>query len=109
MANVFKNYINSAVGTSPTGLACPAGGTITVIGMSLTNETASNIKVTSYVSDNSASKNGYLAYDAIIPPGGNFVVIGGDQKVVLESNDQLLSYSDTLSSFSIVISYMLTT
>ena len=103
MANVFKNYIASSVGDGGDTLTCPANSTITIIGMTLANITASNIKVGSYCATS------YLTYNTIITPGSSLIVVGGDQKVVLEAGDALSNYSDTNSSMDIVISYMLTT
>ena len=103
MANVFKNYIASSVGTGGDTLTCPANSTITIIGMTLANIITSNIKVTSYCAVT------YLTFETIITPGSSLIVVGGDQKVVLEAGDQLYNYSDTASSMDIVISYMLTT
>ena len=103
MANVFKNYIASSVGTGGDTLTCPANSTITIIGMTLANIITSNIKVTSY------STTTYLTFETIVTPGSSLIVVGGDQKVVLEAGDALSNYSDTNSSMDIVISYMLTT
>ena len=102
MANVFKNYIANGVGTSPTGLTC-SSGVITIIGMTIYNTTGANVKATSYIGAR------YVTYDSIIVPGATLVLIGGDQKVVLETGDSLLTYSDVNSSLDIIISYMQTT
>ena len=48
----------------------------------------------------------YLVKDAPIPVGGSLVVIGGDQKVVLEPGDRIKVTSNTASSADVVLSHL---
>lgn len=109
MANTFKNKVIASIGTSPQGYTVPSATTTTVIGMTVANRTASNITVDVEVVDTSAAVTAFIVKDAIVAPGGSIVVIGGDQKVVLETTDVLQVTSDTASSADTVISFMETT
>jgi len=44
--------------------------------------------------------------DAPVPVGGSLVVIGGDQKVVMEPGDVLKVTSDTASSANVHMSHL---
>jgi hypothetical protein len=48
----------------------------------------------------------YLIKAAPVPVGGSLVVIGGDQKVVMEPGDVIKVTSDTASSADVVISHL---
>lgn len=109
MANTFKNKVLASIGGTAQGYTVPASTTTTVIGMAIANRTTSTIKVNAEVVDTSAGVTAYLVKDGIIAAGGNLVVVGGDQKVVLETTDILRVSSDTASSADVVISMMETT
>jgi hypothetical protein len=114
MANSFLSETDTAVGTSPaTILTCPSATEITVIGLSIAN--IANI-VTSQITvdvqlDASGRTSGaedsvYLIKSAPVPVGGSLVVVGGDQKVVLEPGDTIKVTSDTASSADVVLSHL---
>lgn len=44
--------------------------------------------------------------DATVLPGGAIVIVGGDQKVVLEAGDSITAYSSASSSADAAISYL---
>ena len=44
--------------------------------------------------------------DAPIPVGGSLVVVGGDQKLVMEPGDTIKVTSDTASSADVVLSHL---
>ena len=106
MANIFKNKVISSIGTVEDGYTVPASTTTTVIGMTVSNRTTSNIRVDVTVVDTSAAVTAYLAKNILILPGSSIVPIGGDQKVVLEATDELNVVSDTASSADVVVSMM---
>ena len=90
MANTFKRKLSRSIGTSLTavGTYTVASSTqVTVIGLAVSNTTASQVLVDATVND--GSNDTYLIKDAPVPVGGSLVIIGGDQKVVLESNDSI--------------------
>ena len=111
MANAFLSETDTAIGTSPASvLTCGASTEITVIGMSIANIVTSQITVDVQL-DASARTSGaedsvYLIKAAPVPVGGSLVVIGGDQKVVMEPGDVIKVTSDTASSADVVISHL---
>ena len=111
MANSFLSETDTAVGTSPaTILTCPSATEITVIGLSIANIVTSQIAV-DVVLDASGRTSGaedsvYLIKSAPVPVGGSLVVVGGDQKVVLEPGDTIKVTSDTASSADVVLSHL---
>ena len=88
MANLFKSYPVKDVGTSPsTVYTCPAATQTTLIGLSVANTSASPITAAASVTRSAVDY--YLVKDATVPVGGSLVIVGGDQKVVLEPADVL--------------------
>lgn len=107
MANTFKNAISASIGTSAVDVyTAGAGVTATVIGMTVANRTASSIDVDVQVTDTSGTTTAYLVKGAPVPEGGSLVVIGGDQKVVLETTDKITVTSDTASSADVTVSVL---
>lgn len=107
MANTFKNSISASIGTSPVDVYTAGSGvTATVIGMTVANREASTITVDVQVTDTSGAVTAYLVSGAPVPAGGALVVIGGDQKVVLETTDKITVTSDTASSADAVLSLL---
>ena len=81
MANTFKSYQNTSVTTEVTVLTGAAATQTTVIGLSAANTAT----VPAYVSVK--LNTAYLVKNAPVPVGGALVVVGGDQKVVVETSD----------------------
>lgn len=106
MANIFKNKVLASIGTVADGYTVPASTTTTIIGMTVANRTESSIRVDVTVVDTSAAVTAYLLKNILVPAGSSIVPIGGDQKVVLETTDELNVVSDTNSSADVVISMM---
>ncbi|MGB2561214.1 MAG: hypothetical protein ACPIG6_11515, partial [Akkermansiaceae bacterium] len=63
------------------------------------------IAVNVKINDGGASKI-HLVKNAPVPAGGTLVVVGGDQKVVLEPTDVVIVQSDTASSGDVTMSYL---
>jgi hypothetical protein len=104
MANSFKLSTASSVGTAEVSVyACPASTSATIIGLTVANIITSQITVDVKINDGGASKI-HLVKDAPIPPGSSLVVVGGNQKVVLEPNDVVIVQSDTASSADVTLS-----
>lgn len=107
MANTFKNSISGSIGPTETIVyTTPSSATTTVIGISVANIGASNTYINVKVYDNSDSINAYLIKDALTPPGSNLVLVGGEQKVVLEPNDYLTLESTEPSSADVIVSVL---
>jgi len=83
MANTFKSYQSTAVTSETTVLTGPSNTQTTVIGMSIANtsESACNVDV--------KLNTAYIVKGAPIPVGGSLVIVGGDQKVVVEASDTI--------------------
>lgn len=107
MANTFKNSVTAAIGTLATDVyTAPGATTTTVIGAAVSNRAASAIAVDATVTDTSGSVTAYLVKEAPVAAGGALVLIGGDQKVVLETGDKITVTSDTATSADVVISVL---
>ena len=77
---------------------------VTVIGLDIANTSSSQVLVD--VTLNDGTNDTYLIKEAPIPSGGSLVVIGVDQKVVLETSDSIKVKSDTASSVDVVMSIL---
>ena len=107
MANTFKRKLSRNIGTSLTnvgGYTVAADTQTTVIGLAVSNTSASQVLVDATVYD--ASNDYYLIKEAPVPSGGSIIIVGGDQKVVLETGDSVRVKSDTASSIDIVMSLL---
>jgi hypothetical protein len=111
MANAFLSETDTAVGTSPATIyTCPASTETTIIGLSVANIVTSQITVS--VKLNGAGRTSgavddvYMVKDAPVPVGGTLVVVGGDQKLVMEPGDTVTVESDTASSADVILSHL---
>lgn len=107
MANSFKRKLSRSIGTSLTAVGSYTVGSateVTVIGLAVSNTTSSQILVDATVND--GANDTYLIKEAPVPSGGSLVIVGGDQKVVLEVGDSIKIKSDTASSVDAVMSIL---
>ena len=106
MANTFKSTTSTAVGVTPATIyTCPSATQTTVIGLTVANIVTSQILISVQL-DKNGGDNVYLVKDAPVPAGSAIVPIGGDQKVVLETDDVLKVTSDTATSADVALSYL---
>ena len=111
MANSFLSETKASIGTTPqTVLTCPSATEVTVIGLSVTNRATTQIYVDVQL-DASGRTSGaedavYLVKEVPIPVGSSLVVVGGDQKVVMEPGDIITVVSDVASSADVVLSHL---
>lgn len=106
MANSFKIKTDTAVGTSPATIyTCPSSTETTIIGLSISNIVASQITVDVQLENNDGD-NIYLVKAAPVPVGSALVVVGGDQKVVMEASDVLKVTTNTASSGDVALSIL---
>jgi len=106
MANTFKIKTDTAVGTSAATIyTCPSSTQTTIIGLSVANIVASQITVDVQLENNDGD-NIYLVKAAPIPVGSALVVVGGDQKVVMEASDVLKVTTNTASSGDVALSIL---
>lgn len=106
MANTFKSVGASAVGTTLTTLyTAPALTTSTVIGLSLANVHATDLAVIE-VSLTKGATTYYLIKNAPVSAGGTLIVVGGDQKVVVEAGNIIKVRSSVAASIDAVASVL---
>tara|TARA_Y100000114_G_scaffold75793_1_gene69508 strand:+ start:1398 stop:1727 length:330 start_codon:yes stop_codon:yes gene_type:complete len=106
MANTFKIKTDTAVGTgAATIYTCPSATQTTIIGLSVANIVASQITVDVQLENNDGD-NIYLVKAAPVPVGSALVVVGGDQKVVMEASDVLKVTTNTASSGDVALSIL---
>ena len=107
MANAFKNSIAGSIGTVGVKIyETPAATSTTVIGVGVTNVSTNNISVSVMVRDTSANKCVYVVKDSLIIPGSTNVLVGGEQKLVLESGDFLSVTSSLANSADVIVSVL---
>jgi hypothetical protein len=105
MPNTFKNFKSKDVGTSAaTVYTCPSATQTTVIGLSVANTSASPITTDVYIT--SGGTDFFLIKSGVVPVGGTLVIVGGDQKVVLEAADALKLVTSAASSADAVASVL---
>ena len=105
MANTFINRVSGSIGTSAeTVYTTPAATTTTVIGVSVSNRLQSNILVDVKLIKSGDAQDAYLCTGSLVPPGSNIILVGGEQKVVMETGDYLTLRSDTAGSADIIVS-----
>jgi len=107
MANTFKRKLSRSVGTTLTAIdsyTVASSTQVTVIGLVVANTSSAQVLVDATVND--GTNDTYLVKQAPVPSGGALVIIGGDQKVVLETNDSIKVKSDTASSIDAVMSIL---
>jgi hypothetical protein len=106
MANAFKLVTDTGVGTSAATVHTGAGSTeTTIIGMSIANIHTSQIEVDVQLENNDGD-NIYIVKDAPIPVGSSLVVVGGEQKVVMNASDVLKVTSNVASSADVALSIL---
>ena len=106
MANAFKLKTDTGVGTgAATIYTCPGSTETTIIGLSIANITSSSIDVDVQIENNDGD-NIYIVKAAPVPVGSSLVVIGGDQKVVMEASDVLKVTSTAASSADVALSIL---
>ena len=107
MANTFKNSITGSIGTTGVKVyEVPAGTSTTVIGVGVANVNSQNISVSVMVRDTSANKAVYVVKDSLIMPGSSNVLVGGEQKLVLEATDFLSVTSSLANSADVIVSVL---
>ena len=107
MANFFRNSITGSIGTSGViAYQVPTATTTTVIGVNVANTSTQNISVSVMVRDTSANKCVYVVKDSLIIPGSTNVLVGGEQKLVLETGDFLSVTSSLANSADVIVSVL---
>jgi len=106
MANAFKLVTDTGVGTSAATVHTGASATeTTIIGLTIANIHTAQIEVDVQLENNDGD-NVYLIKAAPIPVGSSLVVVGGEQKVVMNADDVLKVTSNTASSADVTLSIL---
>jgi hypothetical protein len=113
MASTFKVKTSRSIGTSLTTVGDyeVSGGTqTTVIGLAVANSleggslSAAQIFIDATIFD--GANNTYIIREALVPGGSSIVLVGGDQKIVLEPGYSIKVKSDTPSSVDVIMSVL---
>jgi len=80
--------------------------TLTIIGLSVANTSSSTITISARLIKN-GGEFAYLIKNGVIEPGNTLVIVGGDQKLVLEANDFIDAYSSHSNAADAIISYLI--
>ena len=106
MANSFKLKTETEVGTDAVTIyTTPTSTETTIIGLSVANTTASSIDVDVQL-ENDDGDNIYLVKAAPVPVGSTLIVIGSEQKVVMEADDILKVTSSAATSADVALSIL---
>lgn len=104
----FKRFTSRQVGTTPAAVGTytvPSSTVATIIGLSVSNRSNEAVECSVYHRDNSANET-FLARFIPVPYGASVVVVGGSQKIVLESGDQIFVESSAASSIDAFMSVL---
>jgi len=107
MANTFKRKLSRSVGTAPVivgAYTVGIGATSVIIGLTVTNILGSTVSANVFLNDGTANTS--LVTTGPISSGSSLVVVGGDQKVVMEAGDKIYVQSSSASSLDVVMSIM---
>jgi hypothetical protein len=106
MANFFRNKVVKEIGTTPVQVLEFGPSTRgTIIGLSLTNLTGSNILATITVTDD-ASTVGHFIKDLLIAPGSSARVVNGGEKLILAPNNAIHISASQADSLDLIMSYV---
>jgi hypothetical protein len=107
MANIFYRKVQANIGLTANiinSYTVQSGVTTVVLGLTLCNTTGATINATVYVA-NGANVH-HIVKNAPITTGGALVPIGGDQKLILQFNDNVYVKSDSVNSIDAFMSIM---
>jgi len=105
MANTFKSNLRAnLVTTGNTVYTCPSGTQSTLIGLSLANKSSGTVTANAYITRSSVDYA--LITLGPILSGSTLVVVGAEQKVVLEANDILKVVASANGSVDCVASLL---
>ena len=106
MATFFRSKVLKDVGVLQVpGVTTDASTRSTIIGISMTNLTQSNIFVSVLIHDDT-SVDGYYLKDVMIPPNSSLKPLGPAEKLILAPTNTLLLQSNKENSVDAVISYV---
>jgi hypothetical protein len=107
MANTFYRKTQANIGATATqvgGYTVSSSATTICVGLSISNTTGAAVNASLHI--NNGNNNYYIVKNAPIAAGGTLIPVGGDQKVVLQFNDNVYVKSDTATSLDVYMSIM---
>lgn len=102
MANTFKSYLTSGVTTQTTVHTGPVNTQTTVIGLSVANTSGAASNITVVLSRSGTAY--HIIKDAPVPAADSLIVVGGDQKLVMQAGDLLRVTSS--STVDVIVSVL---
>jgi hypothetical protein len=107
MATTFGNSLIEEIGTAPTiALTSAANARVTVIGLSLTNLTASVILGTIKILNNGNGATAHYIKEIPIPPNQSLRVINGGEKLIIGVDTSIIITASQDASLDLVMSYV---
>lgn len=107
MASDFKNAITAGVeDVFEPCYTTPIGCTTTVIGLSVANVGFDFTNVDVVLHDISKSSSAHIGKELIVYPQGTLIVVGGDQKIVLEEGDYISVKTSSGGSVDVILSVL---
>ena len=105
MANTFKSYTDSSIGTVISNVyTVPGSTTAVIIGCNLSNRTGDQVNASLIISK-AVGDDVYLIRNIPIPNGSAFEFNAGN-KIILETGDIIQVVSDTASSIDAIVSVL---
>lgn len=107
MANIFSRKVQKDIGITPIKInnyTVAASVSTTIIGLILSNTTNTQITIDATLNDGSIDY--YLIKNAPINVGGSLILIGGDQKVVINTGDSVKITSSAATSCDAIMSIL---
>jgi hypothetical protein len=106
MANLFKSYTKANVGTAASDVYIAPGDTTSVIiGLCLSNTTATSVTANVIVDKSGAGDTVYLVKNLDLPDGTLYEFNAGN-KIILETGDKLQISSSSNSSIDVMVSVL---
>jgi hypothetical protein len=112
MASNFYVKTSRSIGTGLTkvgGYTVGAGVQTTAIGLSVTNTLSDALSAQSvYINAciNDGTNDTYIVKNVLLPAGSSIILIGGDQKMVLQAGYSIKVQSDTSGSVDAIMSVL---
>lgn len=112
MANTFKRILERSIGINNTqvgGYFVPGNAITTIIGLSVANLSNADITVDVAIVDNATGNLTHMVKGGAVPIGAALVVVGGEQKIVLQPFDIIIVKSSAALSADVIMSILETT
>ena len=112
MASNFYVKTSRSISTTLTTVGSyvvAAATSTTVIGLEVANTLSGSLSAQSIIIDatvNDGTNDTYIVRNALVPGGSSIVLVGGDQKIVLNTGYSVKVKSDTANSADVIMSVL---